>query len=60
MNLYSNFITNIIKMFTKPFGIGDNYVDVMGVGIVIVIAGLVSNGLVLGLIVTKPVVDLGL
>ena len=44
MNLYSNFITDILKTYTEPFSIGANFVDVIGVGGV-VISPVVDHGL---------------
>ena len=60
MNLNSNFITDILKTFTEPFDIEENYVDVMGIGVIAVVVILVSIGLVQGLNCTMPMVDLGL
>ena len=57
-HVYSNLITKSLKTITEPLGIWDNYLDVMGVGVVVISP--VSTGLVFGLIGTMPVVDLGL
>ena len=50
MNLYSEFITNILS---RPFRIGDNYADIMGV---VAVINLESTWLALGLTGTMPVV----
>ena len=56
MNLYSNFITYILKTSTEPFHIWDNYVYAGGVAVV----SMVSIALVMGLKSAIPMADLGL
>ena len=51
---------DILNTFAEPFGIGDNYVDVKGVGVIVIAVILVSIGLVFGLNGTMPMVDLSL
>ena len=43
--------------FTKSLGVGDNYVDVAVVGVVI---SLPASGMVLSLVSTEPLVDVSL
>ena len=57
MNLYPNLFTNLLKTFTKPLGVGINYVDVV---IVVVVISLMSPEMVLGPTSTEPVVDASL
>ena len=57
MSLDSHLTTYILKAFVKSPGIGDNHVDVIFFAVVV---SVVSDVVVLGLIKTISVVDVGL
>ena len=57
IHLYFNFVTNTLETFTNSLGVGEVYVDVSVVVIVINVISPVSPGIVLGLISAEPVVD---
>ena len=61
MHLYSHFMINTLKSFTKSLGMGDKSVDILVVVVAaIVVISLMSFGIVLGLNSTKSAVNVNL
>ena len=59
MNLYTQFVINLLQTIAKTLVVGDNYGYVV-VAVVVIVIGLMSMKIVLGLSNTVPIVDAGL